>query len=268
VASSASAQTLPDGLGYFTVDPCRVVDTRLIGGSGSPMQGYETRTFRLRDTTLAYQGGAAAGCGIPSEAVAAMLNIVAITPSGTGHFKVWAHPRPMPTASILNYGAVPGLTGLANGIAIPICDTGTDPCLADFQVYSHASATHLVVDVVGYFSPAALATSGPAGPTGVAGPMGPTGPQGPLGPQGPQGTQGPVGLQGPTGPSGPTGPTGPSVGFIAICTSGCASCANTGGWYRVSGGTAPCTAVAPGVQCSQGTPVMCSSGPHCIVCAR
>jgi len=227
-ASLATAQpSLPDGLGYFTVEPCRVVDTRKIGASpGTPMLGDETRTFRMRDTSLAYQGGAAGGCGIPSEALAAMVNITAVAPSGGGFFTVWAHPLPRPLVSTLNYGAVPSLPALANGIAIPICDTRTDPCLADFEVFNRLSTTHLVVDVVGYFAPAAIATTGPAGPPGVAGPAGPQGPTGPVGATGPQGMQGATGAQGLPGPTGatgtrgPTGPTGPAVHTSAACADG------------------------------------------------
>jgi hypothetical protein len=82
-ASLVSAQTLPDGMGYFTVTPCRVVDTRYIGASpGTPMLGDQTRDFRMRDASLSNQGGAAGGCGIPSEAVAAMVNIKVVGPTG------------------------------------------------------------------------------------------------------------------------------------------------------------------------------------------
>jgi len=234
VAGLASAQTPPgEALGYFPVSPCRAVDTRLIG-AGAPLIPDQERGFRLRDASLLNQGGSASGCGIPSEALAAMLNFVAVASSGPGHIKAWAHPLPQPVASTLNYGAVAGLFALANGIAVPICDTSTaaDGCLADFRVVAKASVTHLVVDVVGYFAPATglVAQSGPAGPPGVAGPTGPeglqgpigltglqgikgdtgaTGPQGLRGLQGLQGPQGYTGLQGYTGPQGLTGPQGP-----------------------------------------------------------
>jgi len=232
-ASLVTAQSpLPDALGYFAVTPCRVVDTRLIGASpGAPMVGDETRTFRMRDTSLSYQGGAASGCGIPAEALAAMVNLTVVSPSGPGHIRVWAHPLAMPPASTLNYGAVAGLSALANGIAIPICDTRTaiDGCPADFVVFNRLSTTHLVVDVVGYFAPAAIATTGPAGPPGVAGPAGPQGPTGPVGATGPRGLQGLTGPQGApglngatgaTGARGPTGPTGPTVNTSAACADG------------------------------------------------
>jgi hypothetical protein len=251
-ASVAAAQEpppdLPHGLGYFTVSPCRVVDTRLIPAApGTPLNPGELRSFRLRDTSLTYQGGAPNGCGIPSQALAAMLDIVAVTPAGPGHIKAWAHPLPEPVSSTLNFGAVAGLNAIANAIAVPICDTRTDPCLADFDIVGKVSTVHLVVDVVGYFAPAAIAITGEAGPPGVAGPTGP---------QGPQGEQ---------------GPPGPSVGPIAACSGYCLKCEGPG-WYRVSGGWAPCTAVAaPGVQCTQQTfSQWCTvaDGYNCLVCAR
>jgi hypothetical protein len=225
VAGVAPAQTPEDALGYFTVSPCRAVDTRLIG-AGAPLNPNEERSFRLRDVSLLNQGGSASGCGIPSGALAAMLNFVAVAPAGSGHIRGWAYPLPQPAAAILNFGAVTGLAAIANGIAVPICDTSTAPdgCLADFTVVAKGSVTHLVVDVVGYFAPKALATTGPAGPPGVAGPTGPQGLQGPIGltglqgikgdtgdtgPRGLQGLTGPQGLQGPQGLTGPTGLTGP-----------------------------------------------------------
>jgi hypothetical protein len=212
LAGVAGAQTPdPAPLGYFSISPCRVVDTRLIGAPpGTPMQGDEERSFRLRDTNLSYQGGSAVGCGIPAEARAAMLNIVAVAPTGPGHLRVWAHPDPRPVASVLNYGAVAGLQALANGIAVPICDTDTDPegCLADIRVFNRLSVTHLVVDVVGYFAAAPLATTGPAGPTGSAGPTGPKGDKGDPGPTGQTGATGAKGDKGDKGDIGPAGQTG------------------------------------------------------------
>jgi hypothetical protein len=231
-ASVATAQTPPpDALGYFTVSPCRVVDTRLIG-AGAPLVPSVVRSFRLRDASLTNQGGDPAGCGIPSEALAAMLDVVAVTPAGPGHIKAWAHPAPEPFASTLNFGAVTGLVAIANGIAVPICDTRTDPCLADIDIVAQVSTAHLVVDVVGYFAPAALETTGPAGPPGVAGPTGPQGPAGPqgipgvnglnglngaTGPQGPKGDMGATGPQGLKGDKGDRGPAGPSLKSVALC---------------------------------------------------
>jgi hypothetical protein len=216
VAALAGAQTPSDAdpLGYFSVSPCRVVDTRRIGHRriggprGTPMLLYETRGFRLRGPGLSDQGGNKFGCAVPSEALAAMLNVAAVSPMGPGHLRVWASPLPMPGVSTLQYGAVAGLDTIANGIAVPVCDTRTDTCLADFMVFNYGSVTHLVVDVVGYFAPAAVATAGPEGPPGVAGPSGPQGLQGEPGAKGEPGEKGAVGDQGLAGSQGPPGAQG------------------------------------------------------------
>lgn len=277
VVDIASGQTPPgEARGYFAVSQCRVVDTRFIGPApGAPLAPNAQRTFRLRDTNLSYQGGSATGCAIPSEATVAMLNVVAVVPNGAGHLRFWAHPLPVPTGvSQLNYSAVAGLTALANEIAVSICDTRTDPCLADFAVFNAASTVHLVVDVVGYFAAAPLATTGPAGPPGVAGPQGVQGIQGltgATGPQGPTGSQGPTGPIGPQGPQGPTGPAGPPIGTIATCgPGGATSCIepwHTASLTEVTGSCAAyfgCQAVSSSGSCS----VPVGQCGQCRVCAR
>src|SRR5260221_9941756 len=91
---------------YTLVTPCRIIDTRLIGG---PIAGGTTRSFRVTGTDLSAQGGSATGCGIPTgAATAAVINFVAVSPAGPGDLRITPFGTPMPTASILNYAAVPG----------------------------------------------------------------------------------------------------------------------------------------------------------------
>jgi hypothetical protein len=58
------------------------------------------------------QGGKAGGCGVPlGPATAVVINLVAVSPSGNGHLRAWAHAYPSPAppmASVLNFGNVPG----------------------------------------------------------------------------------------------------------------------------------------------------------------
>jgi len=56
----------------------------------------------------------------------------------------------VPNASVINYSNVPGLN-IANGIAQPVCNDGTTTCNADLTVQADVAASHLVVDVVGYY---------------------------------------------------------------------------------------------------------------------
>jgi outer membrane lipoprotein-sorting protein len=133
---------------YTPVAPCRIIDTRLAGG---PIAGGTTRNFRVTGTDLSAQGGSATGCGIPSgPATAAVINFVAVNPAGPGDLRITPFGTPMPTASILNYAAVPGLN-IANGPAVTICDPAVAACSSDFTIQADVGATQVVADVQGYF---------------------------------------------------------------------------------------------------------------------
>jgi hypothetical protein len=151
----ASARNGPMNLGdsqadlvYTPVAPCRIIDTRIAGG---PIAGGATRSFRVTGTDLSPQGGSATGCGIPSgPATAAVINFVAVNPAGAGDLRITPYGTPMPTASILNYAAVPGLN-IANGPAVTICDPTPGACSSDFTIQADGAATQVVADVQGYF---------------------------------------------------------------------------------------------------------------------
>ncbi len=228
----AQAQTEPPALGYFPVTPCRLVDTRLINSpAGDPLLPGLPRDFRIKATDLSDQGGNPAGCGVPGTATSAMVNLVAVTPTGQGNLKVWPYPslEPSNPYSMMNYGEVIGLNAIANGIAIPICDANAATCFYDFTIRAAGSSAHLVVDIVGYFGPAVISSSaeaGPPGPPGLQGPQGEEGPQGKEGPQGPAGPpvhtsatcSGPY-TSGVSGPSFP-GSAPPAGGCTAVCGAG------------------------------------------------
>jgi hypothetical protein len=146
----AAAQSSYGDLNYTAVTPCRILDTRVAGGS---MAGNQTRDFRVTGVGLQPQGGATAGCNVPvGIAKAVLLNFVAVNPTGPGNLRAWAYSTPPvgpPTASILNYNAVT----IANGIAVPICDVSATACPLDVRVLNEGNfGTHLLVDVVGYFA--------------------------------------------------------------------------------------------------------------------
>jgi outer membrane protein assembly factor BamB len=133
---------------YTPITPCRIIDTRLAGG---PIAGGTTRDFRVTGTDLSTQGGSATGCGIPAgAATAAVINFVAVNPAGPGDLRITPFGTPMPTASILNYAAVPGLN-IANGPTVAICDPAVAACASDFTIQADSAATQVVADVQGYF---------------------------------------------------------------------------------------------------------------------
>ncbi len=156
LADGATVNRLGDSqadLVYTPVAPCRIVDTRLAGGILAP---GASRDFWVTGAGFTDQGGVDGSCGVPlGPATAVMLNFVATSSAGPGHLQAWPYAGAVPVASTLNYGAVTGLAAIANGLAIPICDPAATTCTHDFTAMSSVSATHLVVDVVGYFSKSA-----------------------------------------------------------------------------------------------------------------
>jgi hypothetical protein len=152
VATSRLGDSQAD-LVYTPVAPCRIVDTRVAGGI---LTAGSTRDFWVTGTGFGSQGGTAGFCGVPfGPATAAMLNFVATSSAGPGNLQAWPYAGTVPTASTLNYGSVTGLASIANGLAIPICDPSVSTCTRDFTVKANNSNTHVVVDVVGYFSKSA-----------------------------------------------------------------------------------------------------------------
>jgi hypothetical protein len=90
---------------------------------------------------------------------------------------------------------------VANAVMVAAGTSGS------IRVYT-TDETNLILDVNGYFLPAA---AGPAGPQGPAGPTGATGPAGPTGPQGQTGATGAAGQAGATGAAGTNGTNGATV---------------------------------------------------------
>jgi hypothetical protein len=160
LAPATPALTSSASLVYTSVQPCRIVDTRAGGG---PLLPDETRPFHVVGSAndFAAQGGATGGCNIPGyqgsqpQVRAVLFNFVAVEPQRAGHLRAWPTDQPKPTASILNYAKVFDQSGsghplnLANGIAVPVSQDAIEG--DDLSVFA-LSGTHVVVDVVGYFS--------------------------------------------------------------------------------------------------------------------
>jgi hypothetical protein len=144
VIGDSSAQLV-----YTPVTPCRIIDTR---PGAVPLQPGSVRNFRVTGIGLDVQGGSASGCNVPmGPATAAVINFVAVQATGPGNLRAWPFAGPVPTASIINYTLFPGLN-LANGLVQPLCAAGAALCDRDIHVQADVSATHVVADVLGYFS--------------------------------------------------------------------------------------------------------------------
>jgi uncharacterized repeat protein (TIGR01451 family) len=125
------------GADFFTVTPCRVVDTR--PGSGAPIGGPALDAQSPR--TLALAGN----CGIPGTARAVSLNVTVTQAGAAGNLRLFPAGCPLPTISALNYAA--GQTRGNNGI-IPFNGSGQ---IAAYAAQTLGTTVHVIMDVNGYF---------------------------------------------------------------------------------------------------------------------
>jgi uncharacterized repeat protein (TIGR01451 family) len=120
-------------LEYYTVPPCRLMDTR---GNGAPIQGPSLVAGVSREATLPPL------CGISTEAVSVSLNVVVVSPTSMGYVRMQPVGAPPPVTSTVNFSA--GQTR-ANNLIV-----GLSPAGQVGITLSHGTAD-LVVDVNGYF---------------------------------------------------------------------------------------------------------------------
>jgi hypothetical protein len=137
---------------FVPVTPCRIIDTRL--GSGGKLIPGVVRDFQVAGVTqFPPQGGKEGGCGIPDNATqvaaAVMMNFFAVNPSGSGTIRAWPYGDPVPLAAAIVYDNLGPFFSITNGLIVPI--VGGDAVPANMQVRADFNATHLAVDVTGYF---------------------------------------------------------------------------------------------------------------------
>jgi len=124
---------------FFSVTPCRIVDTRRPDGvTGGPSLGNQV----VRNFPIAGQ------CGVPATAKAAVLNVTIANPSNAGYLILYPFNTTQPVVSTINWAA--GEPALANGAIVPL---SSDPTL-QLAVYSElygGGNVHLILDVTGYF---------------------------------------------------------------------------------------------------------------------
>jgi CSLREA domain-containing protein len=123
------------GAGFFTVAPCRVVDTRNPNGpyGGPALVANADRTFVF--------GGQ---CGVPLAATAVAINIAVTLESAGGDLRLYPAGSALPLVSAINYNA--GRTR-ANNAIIPL---GAGGGIA-VHVDQPSGTVHAILDVTGYF---------------------------------------------------------------------------------------------------------------------
>jgi hypothetical protein len=125
----------PIALDFFTVEPCRVVDTRNPDGplGGPALVAATERVFTV-----------AGACGVPAAAKAVSVNVTVTQPTAAGNLRLYPSGIPRPLASTINY--VPGLTR-ANNAVVPLGSLGE---MAVYCAQASGNA-HFILDVNGYF---------------------------------------------------------------------------------------------------------------------
>jgi hypothetical protein len=126
---TCTGQAAPPALDFFTLLPCRAVDTRT---TGQPVAAGADRTFTITGR-----------CGVPATAKAVSLNVAVTQPTAAGNVRLFPAGATVPVVSTLNYSA--GQTR-ANNAVVGLGDTG------GLTVHVEPSgSTHLILDVNGYF---------------------------------------------------------------------------------------------------------------------
>jgi hypothetical protein len=125
-------------LRFYTVTPCRLVDTRNAPG---PFGGPAIAPSRERIFQATGQ------CGIPATAKAISINAAVVVAPGPGNFTFYPGDLSAPAASNLNFT---GGQTRANSAVVKLAGSGSGT-FAVRQFTSPAGNTHLVVDVNGYF---------------------------------------------------------------------------------------------------------------------
>ena len=90
VAAAAPIITVQESV-YVAITPCRLADTRVMGGDYTNLQ---VRSMNVSGTVgFPAQGGKAGGCGIPATATAIAASMTAISPTGKGFVRLWPAER-------------------------------------------------------------------------------------------------------------------------------------------------------------------------------
>ena len=134
---------LPPGAAFHPIDPARVADTR----TGTAIGVRTARAVSVATDTAGHPV-------VPAGAVAVAYNLTVPAPAASGHLRVMPGDVGSSSTSAINF--VAGQT-IANGLVVKVDAART------IRVFNAADRpTHAVVDIVGYFLPEGVATSGDA----------------------------------------------------------------------------------------------------------
>jgi hypothetical protein len=132
--SQALATAAPPPADFYTVPPCRVVDTRDAPG---PYGGPALLSNERREIDLTGQ------CGIPGDAQAVSVNVTAVTPQGPGFLRLFPAGSLELSTSTLNFNI--GQTRANNAVVALLSGK------LSIRVFVDGGTVHVALDVNGYF---------------------------------------------------------------------------------------------------------------------
>ena len=141
--SHAARAVVAGPYSFFPLTPCRVVDTRgPVGPQGGPALAANTvRSFSIINVN---------GCGVPTTAKAAAINITVVQPTDNGDLRLFPYQSAVPLASAINFSTLD--FALANGAIVPLANIGgLDISVQNDMPPGSPGNVHLVIDVTGYF---------------------------------------------------------------------------------------------------------------------
>jgi RHS repeat-associated protein len=136
VTSSGPGQT-----GFYTLTPCRVLDTRQTGvplTQNNPQQVYQVT----------------GACGVPANALAVVFNVTLV--NATTNLSVQGYPGNLPAPGTNVVSATPpGKATIAGFAVLPLATngSGTLGVLMSLAPPATSGQTDLVLDLTGYFAP-------------------------------------------------------------------------------------------------------------------
>ncbi len=152
---------------FISIDPTRVLDTRINAGLSGTFTSDVGRNLQITGTVAVVgpNDSLTTGTPVPPGATAIVANLTAVGPTTEGFVSARAGGAVgLPTTSNIN--VVAGQI-VPNSVTIPLSASGA------VNLWFHgttASATsHLLLDIVGYYTAAGAGAPGPAGPAGPRG---------------------------------------------------------------------------------------------------
>jgi len=141
--SASAADAPPSSPGtYVGITPCRVVDTRPapdnVGPRSTPIGDGETYSTAFT--------GAVGKCNIPANAIAVVLNLAIVNPTGNSFLTVFPAGATVPLAANLNF--VAGQAPASNAATVQV---GANGQISFFNLRGNVDVT---ADVSGYYLPA------------------------------------------------------------------------------------------------------------------